>query len=474
MSRSLRWLVGTGGLLLLINTAYLASAASPTVFYMANVLGHLVLGAAVWVLAWALVARDPEWRGSWPARAAMACLTIAVGFAAVLLVRGNLLEHRWALSAHIGAGAAAGAAALPLAWAALRARAAGRERQWGGAFVAAAILAAVVPAAAAVWTGRGPDAAGRIVNPPMPPMSMHEEGAGAGSPFFPSSARTDVGHTIPSDFFMDSAVCGECHADIYEQWNGSAHHFASFNNQFYRKSIEYMQSVVGTEPSKWCAGCHDHAVFFNGRFDRPIKEQIDTPEARAGLACTSCHSIASMDGSMGNAGFTIAYPPLHELASSRNPVIRVADRFLTYLDPEPHRKTFAVHARGRLGVLRGVPQGAPRRARQRLPLDARVQRLRQLAGQRRVGPGRALLLLPRQILDLRGLPHAEGGLGRSRPPRRRNGPLPPLPRRQHRAALRQQGRGADEDHPGLPDERLHQRGHLRRLAGGRARRGDAP
>ena len=88
---------------------------------------------------------------------------------------------------------------------------------------------------------------------------------------------------MPSAFFMESKKCGECHKDIYEQWKSSAHHFASFNNQFYRKSIEYMQSVVGTKPSKWCAGCHDHAVFFNGRFDRPIKEQIDTPEAQAGL-----------------------------------------------------------------------------------------------------------------------------------------------------------------------------------------------
>ena len=118
------------------------------------------------------------------------------------------------------------------------------------------------------------------------------------------------------------------------------HHFASFNNQFYRKAIEYMQDTVGTQPSKWCAGCHDHAVFFNGRFERPIKEQIDTPEAKAGLACTSCHAITSIDSSMGNGGFTIEYPPLHELMSSRNPVIRRLDRFMTYLNPEPHRRTF--------------------------------------------------------------------------------------------------------------------------------------
>ena len=73
-------------------------------------------------------------------------------------------------------------------------------------------------------------------------------------------------------------------------------------------------------------------MFFNGRFERPIAEQIDTPEAQAGLACTSCHAIAHVDSSMGNGGFTIAYPPLHQLLS-RQPVIRAVDRFLTYLNP---------------------------------------------------------------------------------------------------------------------------------------------
>src|SRR5262245_37662413 len=101
-----------------------------------------------------------------------------------------------------------------------------------------------------------------------------------------------------------------------------------------------MQSVVVTQPSKWCAGCHDHAVFFNGRFDRPIKGQIDTPEAHAGLACTSCHSIINVGSSMGNGDFTIEYPPLHELATSKNKYIRALDRFLTLFNPQPHKKSF--------------------------------------------------------------------------------------------------------------------------------------
>jgi tetratricopeptide (TPR) repeat protein len=169
---------------------------------------------------------------------------------------------------------------------------------------------------------------------------MEGEGAGPSSPFFPSSANTNVNGIIPANFFMTSAACARCHKDIYDQWNSSAHHFSSFNNQWYRKSIEYMQDMVGTKPSKWCAGCHDHAVFFNGRFDRPIKEQIDTPEAQAGLACTSCHSITRVHSSMGQGDFTIEYPPLHDLAASENPVLRTVHDQLTYLAPRPHRNTF--------------------------------------------------------------------------------------------------------------------------------------
>lgn len=331
--------VGLGAVVLLANTAYIAASASPTVFYMGNVLAHVALGALLWVTSLLLVAQGSDLRHSRPVQAAAAALTISFGFAAELIRRGNLLEVRWILVAHVAAGGIAVVALLPLALRMLR-RGTGDARRFGTAYAIAAALLAIAPAASSMWAVAHPNPADRIVNPVTPPLSMQGEGGGPGSPFFPSSAQTDVGGTIPSDFFMDSERCGECHQDIYKQWKGSAHHFASFNNQFYRKSIEYMQSVAGTTPSKWCAGCHDHAVFFNGRFERPIVEQIDTPEAQAGLACTSCHAIARVDGSMGNGGFTIAYPPLHRLASSRQPVIQAMDRFLTYLDPEPHRRTF--------------------------------------------------------------------------------------------------------------------------------------
>ena len=318
---------------LLVNTAYISAYASPTVFYMGNVLLHLVLGVVLAVAFGLLLARRPDLRRGLMPAAVLFFIALAVGL--WLAWAGNIFQHRPAFWAHVIS--AALAVALFGAWLWRRQAGSPRFRQ---AFAACAALLVLWPAAATLYRKANPKPQDRIKNPLIVPTSMEEEGGGPKSPFFPSSAKTNVGGIIPSNFFMDSAACGECHKDIYDQWNSSAHHFASFNNQFYRKSIEYMQDVVGPEPSKWCAGCHDHAVFFNGRFERPIKEQIDTPEAHAGLACTSCHAITHVDGSMGQGGFTIEYPPLHELMTSKNPMIRKMDSFMTYLDPEPHKKTF--------------------------------------------------------------------------------------------------------------------------------------
>jgi hypothetical protein len=304
---------------LLINSGYIAAYPAPSLFYMGNVVAHLAVGLLLMVAALWAVKRYPSESGAF----------LAAGLVAVFLVaRGNTLDHRSILWLHVCLGAAAAVLV------ALRFR-----RQLP--FVAPAFaIAVLLPVSAAVWNRVHPDPNDRIVNPPSPPLSMDQEGLGAHSPFAPSSARTTSGQTIPSNFFMDSQTCGECHKDIYEQWKSSMHHMASFNNQFYRKSIEYMQSADGTRGSKWCAGCHDHAVFFNGRFDKPIAEQIDTPEAQAGLGCMSCHAIVHVGSTMGNADFAVEYPPLHELASSHSGPIRAVASFLTYLNPQPHRMTF--------------------------------------------------------------------------------------------------------------------------------------
>ncbi|MBC7924180.1 MAG: tetratricopeptide repeat protein [Bryobacteraceae bacterium] len=313
-------------IVLALNTAYITAFAEPTVLYMGNVLIHIVLGTFsalffLWVMR----------RSNWFIRVSCAAALLAGLW---LAKYGNTFPHRPVLWIHALLGLAFILSAVQWLRRALPAAA------YRHALALATAAMVVFPLLVWSWKELRPDPRQRIRNSAVVPVSMEEEGAGPKSPFWPSAANTNTSGKIPADFFMDSKLCGECHKDIYQQWNSSMHHFASFNNQFYRKSIEYMQSVSGTKSSKWCAGCHDHALFFNGRFDQPVKDQIDTPEAQNGLGCVSCHSISHVEGTTGNGGFTIEYPPLHSLASSRNPYIRALDNFLTYADPEPHRKTF--------------------------------------------------------------------------------------------------------------------------------------
>lgn len=180
----------------------------------------------------------------------------------------------------------------------------------------------------------------RIQNPAIAPADMNGEGDGPKGPFFPSSAQVYGHQKIPSKFFMESDSCKRCHQDIYNQWFSSAHHFSSFNNQWYRKSVEYMQDTIGTKPSKWCGGCHDPAVLYSGMMDTPIKQIVHRPESLAGLGCMMCHSIAHVKSTMGQGDFYLEYPKLHELAATQNPVVRWLHDFLVTVNPEPHRRVF--------------------------------------------------------------------------------------------------------------------------------------
>ena len=335
------------GLALLVATGIvLAAWPDAALFYVANVLIHPALGlawgiaGAVWVWRRRRAPSDSVAGETGGPLLALGVVVSAAGLllGAALLVTGTTRPWTGLLSLHVAFSSAGAVLIAVHVW---RALGGDPTRRWAirGGIAALAVAGALTPGLRdrhdAGWR-----AAHVIENPQLPPATMEDEGAGAGSPFFPSSARSNTGDLIPSDFFLTSEMCGRCHGDIYEQWNESAHHFASFNNQWYRRSIEYMQDVVGTRPSKWCAGCHDHAMFFNGRFERPAREQIDTPEAQAGLGCTSCHSIVHVGGTMGQGDFVIEYPALHDLAASEFPPIRWAHDLVTELAPEPHRRTF--------------------------------------------------------------------------------------------------------------------------------------
>jgi len=332
-SRVLVWLVW----FLVLSAAYLYAFPQPNVFYAGMVLLHVLGGVLATILLVPLFIRLLR-SGSLTSRIGWLFLAAGAVSGLILIKTGTPRSEYNKLYFHIISSLAA-VALLAAGWLGSRAS---RKPGAAAAFarVAACLLLLAGLGYGARYIRQGWRTRTRIENPMMPPDNMNGEGDGPNGPFFPSSAQVYGGQKIPSKFFMESDSCKRCHEDIYNQWYSSAHHFSSFNNQWYRKSIEYMQDTVGTKPSKWCGGCHDPAVLYSGLMDTPIKQIVHRPEAQAGLGCMMCHSIADVKSTMGQGDFYLEYPKLHELAATKNPVTRRLHDFLVNLNPEPHRRVF--------------------------------------------------------------------------------------------------------------------------------------
>jgi len=320
------------------SAVYLYAFPQQNVFYAVIVLLHLATGVAATAFLLPMLGRLMR-EGSWLSAVGWALFLVGAALGFWLVHTGTIRsEWKW-MYAHM----VASAAALAFLMAERLGKSAVSGSTSGSPVMRLAACLVVIAGLGAGmrylresrWANHE-----RIENPDMPPLNMEAEGDGPQGPFFPSSAQVYGHKKIPSKFFMESDSCKRCHEDIYNQWFSSAHHFSSFNNQWYRKSIEYMQDTVGTKPSKWCGGCHDPAVLYAGLMDTPIKQIVHTPPAQAGLGCMMCHSIAAVKSTMGQGDFYLEYPELHELAASKNPFVRYMHDFLVKLNPEPHRRAF--------------------------------------------------------------------------------------------------------------------------------------
>jgi len=323
---------------LFISAIYLYAFPQANVFYAGVVLLHALIGvvASIYLAIFLFrVLRD----GSTLARFGW-LLIFAAAILGLVLIKTGTARPEWnRVYLHIAL-AMTGSAILFPDWAGRKGwLSPGLVKATGRYSVCLLLLAGLSVAA---WYSRNARWQNHAIiqNPADAPESMDDEGDGPQGDFFPSSAQVYGKQKIPSKFFMESDSCQRCHADIYKQWSSSAHHFSSFNNQWYRKSIEYMQSRVGTKPSKWCGGCHDPAVLYSGLMDTPIEQIVHRPEAQAGLGCMMCHSIANVKSTMGQGDFYLEYPKLHELAASKNRLVRTLHDFLIKLNPEPHRRVF--------------------------------------------------------------------------------------------------------------------------------------
>ena len=328
---------------------------------------------------------------------------------------------------------------------------------------------------AGVRTARSADARARyrIVNPASPPLSMDGEGAGPQQSVLPLVRRTPTSAAIiPANFFMTSETCGRCHKDIYDQWNSSAHHFSSFNNQWYRKSIEYMQDVVGTQAVEVVRRLPRP----RGVLQRPLRPADQGADRHAGGAGRAGLHVVPLDHARrqhdGPGRLRDRVPaaarPRGERESGPAVRARPAD---CMLDPEPHRETFLKPFH-----REQTPEFCS--SCHKVHLDVPVNAYRWFRGFNDYdnwqasgvsGEGARSFYYPpkpQKCADCHmPLVQVERSGGEER-----QGPLAPLPGGEHRAAVRERRRGAAEGGAGFPAGRRRSRWTSSALVRGGERR----
>src|SRR5206468_105992 len=178
------------------------------------------------------------------------------------------------------------------------------------------------------------------------PRTWYAKGSPEGEKYFePSSSRTKDGKFISADVLMMDQYCLKCHADAYNGWFHSAHHFSSFNNPPYKFSVDETREVSlkrdgEVRASRWCAGCHDPVTFFSGQFDNKDFDEVSHPTAHAGITCTVCHAITNINSTAGNADYTIEEPLHYPFAYSDNPILQWINNQIVKAKPDFHKKMF--------------------------------------------------------------------------------------------------------------------------------------
>jgi tetratricopeptide (TPR) repeat protein len=175
------------------------------------------------------------------------------------------------------------------------------------------------------------------------PRKWNKRAPADGQKYFENSlASTRDGNFIPQRALMNDDYCKKCHADVYNDWFHSAHHFSSFNNPAYLYAVRETRKVSmendgNVHAARFCAGCHDPVPFFSGAFDNPHYDDVNDPTSQAGITCTVCHAITEIESTRGNADYIIEEPQHYPFAYSDNPILQQVNQLLVKAKPAFHK-----------------------------------------------------------------------------------------------------------------------------------------
>jgi hypothetical protein len=155
------------------------------------------------------------------------------------------------------------------------------------------------------------------------------------NPFAPSLAMTSTGQALDPLTLAGSEGCGasNCHADVVEEWEPSAHRYAAMS-PFFQGVQAAMAANNGPESTRYCGGCHDPIALFSGSKNL-YSDDLSAHGYKEGISCVACHSIERTDV-RGNANYTIAPQPRYLYEEADDPILAWMGRFVIRAYPKQH------------------------------------------------------------------------------------------------------------------------------------------
>ncbi len=109
--------------------------------------------------------------------------------------------------------------------------------------------------------------------------------------------------TVKAKGYTSSAVCGQCHEDIYKTWKNSLHAMSLSDPIF---DAAYWQAIKlskgGARPL--CLSCHAPTTRMTKDYDQRL------PITEEGITCDFCHTVAGVNPSAAGESFTLRPGPV--------------------------------------------------------------------------------------------------------------------------------------------------------------------
>ncbi len=121
----------------------------------------------------------------------------------------------------------------------------------------------------------------------------------------PGNAKLEGGGFVKPGAFPSAAYCAHCHEQAYNEWR-QALHSNSFRTPFYRTSVNILARTKGIEFTRHCDSCHNPVGVLTGALTP--NSHVDRAFDQDGLTCMTCHSVQSLQPTLGNGAFVMGIP----------------------------------------------------------------------------------------------------------------------------------------------------------------------